>query len=138
MRALPLILSLLLASFPAVQVYGKTMADAHCSTHSHASKLAPDAARDPLHAQHHAPEASADQHHAANAADAKADAKAESAHCQCGCLCNVACAGGVALSASVGFSAAAPSHEPWQAVADVGHPVTVHEFFLRPPRSLLS
>lgn len=134
MRALPLILSLLLASFPAIQAYARTLADAHCNTRGHISKLAADAAHDPLHAQHHAPDSSAHQHHAANAADAKTD----SAQCQCGCLCNVACAGGVALSASAGFSAAAPSHEPWQAVADARHPVTVHEFLLRPPRSLLS
>lgn len=134
MRALALILSVLLASFPAMQAYGKTMAETHCSTRGHVSKLAPDAAHDPLHAQHHAPETSAQQYDVANTADAKA----ESAHCQCGCLCNVACAGGVALSASIGFSAAAPSHEPWQAVADPRRPVTVHEFLLRPPRSLLS
>ena len=130
MRALPLILSLLLSFLPAMQAYGKTMTGAHCSTHGHISKLAPDATHDPVHAQHHAPDTSAHQHHVANAADAKAD----SAHCQCGCLCNVACAGGVALSTSVGFSAAAPSHEPWQAVADTRRPVTVHEFLLRPPR----
>lgn len=133
MRALPLILSLLLASVPAMQAYGKTMAGAHCSTHGHVSTLAPAAAQDSVHAQHHAPDASAHQH-AANAADAKAD----SAQCQCGCLCNVACAGGVALSASVSSSAAAPSREPWQAVADARRPVSVHEFLLRPPRSLLS
>lgn len=130
MRALPLILSLLLASFPAVQAYGKTLADTHCRARGHLSSLAPHAAHDPVHAQHHAPDVSTHARHAAAADLVKADA----AHCQCGCLCNVACAGGAVLAASFGMPAAAPLHEPWQALTDIRHPVAVHEFLLRPPR----
>lgn len=130
MRALPVLLAVLLVSMPAMQVYGGTMADAHCRTHGHLSNLAPDAEQDSIHAQHHAADAGAQAHHAAAGADAKADG----AHCQCGCLCDAVCAGGAVLSAWFDVPTAAPLHEPWQALTDMRHPVSVHDSLLRPPR----
>lgn len=134
MRILPAMLALLLGLAPALQAYGKTMAQAHCRANGHISATAPDAAHDALHAQHHAPDAGAHADHAAGGAEAKADG----AHCQCGCLCNVACGSGAAVPAFAGAAGAAPSHEPWQLATDIRHPVSVHDSLLRPPRSLLS
>lgn len=129
MRAVPVVLSLLLAVVPAVQAYGETMADAHCRAQGHISAMAVDAAHDPLHAQHHADGADASAHeHAA------ADSQTESGQCECGCLCDVACAGGVAAFAVSDASSEAPPHERWASLTDPRHPVSIHESLLRPPR----
>lgn len=129
MRLLPVLLAVLLASMPALQAYGETMAGTHCRTHGHPSGAAADEGQAP-HAQHHAPASSAHAHDAA----VSADAGSGGAHCQCGCLCEAACAGGAALAAWVDVPAEAPAHEPWQAASDIRRPVSVHDFLLRPPR----
>lgn len=131
MRSLPVLLAVLLASTPVMKAYGEAMAGAHCRTHGHLSSPASQPARDSSHAQHQAQAAGTHQHDAAGGGGL---AKTDDSRCQCGCLCDAVCTGGAALTASVDVPGAAPLHEPWQAVTDIRHPVSVHDSLLRPPR----
>lgn len=130
MRTLPVLLAALLASMPVMKAYGEAMAGAHCRTHGHLSGMAPQPARDSSHAQHHTSATGAHQHSDVDGAAAKTG----DAPCQCGCVCESVCTAGAALAASVDVPGTAPLHEPWQAVTDIRHPVSVHDSLLRPPR----
>lgn len=129
MRALSVVLAMALWLGPTVQVYARTLSQAHCRALGYISMTAPDAAHDATHAAHHDHEMPAQS--PAQSAHPGHDA-AHAEQCQCGCLCGHAGVISAAILPSFLF-ADVPRPQHFDVVNEAAPPHAEHPAPQRPP-----